>query len=247
VQAPTAPPRLRFPAIRALAESLATVPREARSIRSRVSATTGLAPANPQGNRARIAKAYERTVPSLAARMNIRTSTIARLRDALLQSGRRPSVVLSPAYETLAREGLLTSEEATALQRVDPLAEIMFLMMSVDGNVADEEIVALRGAVRGLSDDLIRSGTLKVMVETYQRRLEQEGRDARLQEIAEDLSVEPSEAEGAFALAAAIALADDEVAPAENDFINQLADWLGIAPERADEILDQLDRDKATP
>ncbi len=30
----------------------------------------------------------------------------------------------------------------------------------------------------------------------------------------------------------------------ENEFINQLAEWFGIAPERAGEILDQLEEDK---
>ncbi|MDX2052775.1 MAG: TerB family tellurite resistance protein [Polyangiaceae bacterium] len=175
--------------------------------------------------------------------MELRTGTISRLRDALLQSGRRPSIVVSPAYETLTREGLLSIDELAALTRVDPLAETMFLMMSVDGRVEEAEIVALRGAIRGLTDNLLRSGTIKVMVENYQQRLAEQGRDARLQEIAEELADEPSEAEGAFALAAAIALADDNVAPEENALINQLADWFGISEARADEILDQLEQD----
>ena len=79
--------------------------------------------------------------------MKIKTVTIERLRDALLQSGRRPSTVMSSAYETLTREGLLSPEEASALNRVDPLAEAMFLMMSADGKVADEERDAVRAAV----------------------------------------------------------------------------------------------------
>jgi len=137
----------------------------------------------------------------------------------------------------------LSVEEFTALNRVDPLAETMFLMMSVDGNVGEDELIALRGALRGLTDNLLRSGTVKVMVENYQSRLAEQGRDARLQEIADALLGEPTEAEGAFALAAAIALADDEIAPEENALINQLAEWFGISEARADEILDQLDED----
>ncbi len=175
--------------------------------------------------------------------MELRTRTVSRLRDALLQSGRRPSLIVSPAYETLTREGLLSVEELTALNRVEPLAETMFLMMAVDGNVGEDELAALRGALRGLTDNLLRSGTIKVMLETYQARLADQGRDARLHEIADVLSAEPTEAEGAFALAAAIALADDEIAPEENSLINQLAEWFGISESRADEILDQLDED----
>lgn len=176
--------------------------------------------------------------------MKLKTATIERLRDALLQSGRRPSVVLSSAYETLTREGLLSPEEANALNRVDPLAEAMFLMMSVDGELAESERDAVRGAIRGLTDNLLRSGTINVMLEKYAERLREQGRDARLQEIAGEISEERSEAEGAFALSAAIALADDQVSEEENDFINQLADWFGIAPERASEILNQLEEDR---
>lgn len=176
--------------------------------------------------------------------MKIETATIRRLRDALLQSGRRPSMVMSPAYETLTREGLLSPEEMAALNRVDPLAETMFLMMAADGVVADVERDAVRGAIRGLTDNLLRSGTINVMLENFQKQLDEQGRDARLQEIAEALTEDPSEAEGAFALAAAVALADDEVAEEENTLINQLAEWFGLAEERANEILDQLEEDR---
>ncbi len=177
--------------------------------------------------------------------MKIETVTITRLRDALLASGRRPTTVLSPAYETLTREGLLSNEETVVLSRVESLAETMFLMMSADGKIEEAERDVVRGAIRGLSDNLLRSGTINVMLETYQQRLDEQGRDARLHEIAEEISGEPSEAEGAFALAAAVALADEDVADEENALINQLAEWFGISEERAGEILDQLEEDGA--
>ncbi len=175
--------------------------------------------------------------------MKIQTATIARLRDALLQSGRRPSMVASSAYETLTREGLLTPEELGSIQRVEPLAETMFLMMAADGTLAESERDAVRGAIRGLTDNLLRTGTINVMLETYGKRLEASSRDARLQEIAQEIAEDPSEAEGAFALAAAVALADDQVSDEENAFINQLSEWFGISDERAAEILDQLEAD----
>ena len=177
--------------------------------------------------------------------MKIETATIRRLSEALLQSGRRPSVVLSSAYETLTRQGMLSPEEVAAVNRVDPLAETMFLMMSADGKVAEEEKDAVRGAIRGLTDNLIRSGTINVMLENYQARLAEEGKDQRLHEIAEQIAEEPGEAEGAFALAAAVALADEDVADEENALINQLAEWFAIPAARAEEILDQLQEDAA--
>ena len=178
--------------------------------------------------------------------MKIETATIRRLRDNLLQSGRRPSAVLTPAYETLTRQGLLSPEEMGALTRVDPLAETMFLMMAADNRVTDVERDAVRGAVRGLTDDILRTGTINVLLETYEQRLHKQGREARLREIADEIADEPSEAEGAFSLAAAVALADDEVTDGENEFINQLAEWFGITEQRAGEILDQLEEDRAT-
>jgi tellurite resistance protein len=153
-------------------------------------------------------------------------------------------MVLSSAYETLTREGLLSPEETAALNKVDPLAETMFLMMSVDGEVAGAEKDAVRGAIRGLTDNVLRSGTIEVMLQGYAKKLAAEGRDARLHEIAESISEEPEEAEGAFTLAAAIALADDRVADSENELINQLAEWFGIGEKRAEQILDQLEHDR---
>ena len=153
-------------------------------------------------------------------------------------------MVVSSAYETLTREGLLSPEEVGSINRVEPLAETMFLMMAADGTIAETERDAVRGAVRGLTDNLLRTGTINVMLESYQQRLTESGRDARLHEIAEELAETPAEAEGAFALAAAVALADDEVSEEENAFINQLADWFGILPERTAQILDQLQDDR---
>src|SRR5690606_28985540 len=98
----------------------------------------------------------------------------------------------------------------------------------------------IRGAVRGLTDGALRSGTIDFMLEAYAKRLTDEGRDARLQAIAGEIGEEPAEAEGAFTLAAAVALADDRVADEENAFISQLAAWFGISDARAEELLDQL-------
>jgi tellurite resistance protein len=177
--------------------------------------------------------------------MKIETATIRRLRDALLESGRRESTVMSPAYETLARAGLLSEEERAALSRVDPMAETLFLIMAADGKVTASERDALRGAIRGLAGDLLHEGTMQVMLEQYERSLAREGREARLHTLGAVLSGVPAAAEGAFALAAAVALADDEVAAEERALVEQIREWFGITPERASVILHQLDDDKA--
>jgi tellurite resistance protein len=82
------------------------------------------------------------------------------------------------------------------------------------------------------------------MHESYQRAIEAHGRDERLKQIAHAIGEDAHRAEGAFALAAAVALADDEVAVEENALVHQLGQWLGITTERAGEILDQLEDDR---
>ncbi|HSC89946.1 MAG TPA: TerB family tellurite resistance protein, partial [Polyangiaceae bacterium] len=172
--------------------------------------------------------------------MKVRTRTIERLRDALLQSGRKPSAVLSSAYETLARQGLLTDAEKAAVQRVDSVAETMFLMMAADGQVTEGELAAMRGAIRGLTGESLGDGIIKVMIEGYAIRLQQEGREQRLRAIAGSLRQQTDEAASAFALAAAVALADNDFAESENTFIHELAGWFGFDEARANAILDEL-------
>jgi uncharacterized tellurite resistance protein B-like protein len=178
--------------------------------------------------------------------VRIETATIRRLRDALLKSGRRENAVLSPAYETLARAGLLTDDERTDLARVAPMAEAMFLVMAADGKVTEGEREAVRGALRGLTDNRLHDGTLQVLLKDFEGALASEGRTARLERLGGALAKRPSDAEGAFALAAAIALADDEVADEERLIMTELARWFGITAERATAILGQLEEDRLT-
>lgn len=153
--------------------------------------------------------------------------------------------MVSSAYGTLARAGILTEEERAAVVRVNPLAETMFLMMSADGKITPSERDAMRGAIRGLTGDLLHDGTIDVLIESYQGAAKADGREARLRTIAESLVDHPADAEGAFALAAAVALADDDVAAEERELVNQMAIWFGISPDRAASILDQLEEEKS--
>lgn len=178
--------------------------------------------------------------------MKIETATIARLRDALIQSGRRQSVVVSSADETLTREGLLSDDENAAVARISPMAETMFLVMAADGKISAGEMDAIRGAVRGLTDGLLQEGTIKVMLENFERALETEGRSARLLALANSIKGSTEDAEGAFALAAAVAMADHEVAYEENQLIIELSQLLGIGRQRAHAILDQLDEERSS-
>ncbi len=175
--------------------------------------------------------------------MKLRTRTIERLRDALLASGRRHSEVVSPAYAALARRNLLTEREREALNRVDGVAEVMFLVMAADEQITDTELAALRGAIRGLTADALHDGIVDVMLEAFALRLQDHGREARLRSIASQMT-DPAEAESAFALAAAVALADDDVAETERQLIKQIAGWFGLSQEQTAIILGQIAEDR---
>jgi tellurite resistance protein len=172
--------------------------------------------------------------------VNVNTPAVRKLAEALLQSGERPSAVVSSAYQTLARQGLLSSAETHALSRVDPVAETMFLMMAADGKLDPEERVAIRGAIRGLTGDALQDGIIDVMLENYQAQLVSEGREGRLKRIVSILGQNSEDAEGAFALAAAVALVDQKYDATEAELIQQLAQWFSISPTRAEAILNQL-------
>jgi tellurite resistance protein len=177
--------------------------------------------------------------------MKLETATLRRLRDALLQSGRRDSGVFTDAYAILARADLLSDIERRALARVDPMAETMFLMMAADEQTLAAEKDAIRGAIRELTDDALQDGTIDVLLERYGESLAKHGREARLKEIALSLTDIPDDAETAFTLAAAVALADEHVAREERAFVEQLAQWFAITPERTAAILSQLDEDRS--
>ena len=99
---------------------------------------------------------------------------------------------------------------------------------------------ALRGGIRTLVGDALANGTIDFMLRSYAQSLAREGREARLRAVAEALRSNPEDAEGAFALAAAIAVADDHVAPSEDDLIRRFAEWLELDERRASAILNDL-------
>ena len=79
-------------------------------------------------------------------------STLARLRDQLLESGGRPSSVGAPTEDAVAAE--LQAEYA-------PLCEAMYLMMAADGEVGGVEREVLRGALRNLSGSGLRTADIE--------------------------------------------------------------------------------------
>ena len=123
-----------------------------------------------------------------------------------------------------------------------PLCEAMYLMMSADGTVGNDEREVLKGALRNLSGDTIRTAHIEAMLDAAAKRVDDEGREKRMKAVVESLHEDKARAEVAFVLAAAIAFADNAIADEENETLNALAEGLGIDEERANELLDDVEK-----
>jgi uncharacterized tellurite resistance protein B-like protein len=166
------------------------------------------------------------------------TSTVARLRDQLRKRGQRPSIALGDA--NLEPEA---AELAVVAAEYGPICEAMYLMMSADGTISKEEREVLKGAIRNLSEDTVRSVHIEALLDRAAKAAAEQGRDARLESVVQSLHEDPARAEVAFVLAAAVAFADSAIADEENDTLNALAEGLGIDETRADQLLDDVEAD----
>lgn len=154
---------------------------------------------------------------------------IERLRDRLLSRG-PPSLSERPARIT-------TPESRAAYRRIRPLAEAMYLVMAADRRVTDVERDALRGAIRTLTDGELGSRAMEDLITEFQDALARDGLDVRLDAVASELYGDREDRELALALAAAVALADAALDPAEQHTIEALAERLGIRGARLEKLL----------
>jgi len=165
------------------------------------------------------------------------SSTISRLRDQLRLRGQRPSIVLP---ENVTPD---LAETLHLLDEYGPLCDAMYMMMSADGQVTNNEREVLTGALRNLSGDTLRTVHIEAMLEAAAKKTAEDGREKRMRDIIETLTEDTTRGEVAFVLAAAIAFADNAIADQENEVLNQFAEGLGIDEERANELLESVEED----
>ena len=170
--------------------------------------------------------------------IKLQPKTLERIRDHFREVGQPASVAFTripPADDPFAGD-------PDAKRRFEALFEAMFLMIAADGNISDEEREVLRGAVRGLTDNAVRSVHIDKLMDECKARAA-EGREVRLKAIAPTLQEDPALVEAAFSLSAAIAFADSDITDEENELINDLAEVLGIEGDRAEELLNLLENE----
>lgn len=136
-------------------------------------------------------------------------------------------------------------EMMSVVAEYGPLCEAMYLMMSADGKIGADEREVLKGALRNLSGDTIRTVQIETMLDAAGKHVADQGRTARMQEVVAQLHEDRARAEVAFVLAAAIAFADNAIADEENETLNQFAEGLGIDEGRANQLLDEVEADLA--
>jgi uncharacterized tellurite resistance protein B-like protein len=170
--------------------------------------------------------------------IKLQPKTLERIRDHFREVGQPASV----AFTRPAAQDDPFAGDPDAKRRFEALFEAMFLMISADGDVADAEREVLRGAVRGLTDNAVRTAHIDAMFDACKERLK-DGTKARLAAIGPILQEDPALVEAAFSLAAAVAFADSDIKDEENELINEMAEALGIASERADELLNLLENE----
>lgn len=166
--------------------------------------------------------------------LDLDTATIRRLRDALLASGRADEKVLESAAAS-------TEDRVQAsVNRAAPFIETMYLVMVADGQADAAERDAIMGALSMLTHGFLDRTALDTILAQSEAAVAQSGVEARLQMIGARVGASRQDREIAFTLAAAVAMADEQVAGQEHALVQSIAEWYGLSGKRCRELLQQL-------
>lgn len=165
-------------------------------------------------------------------------SALSRLRDRLVAKGERQSIVLP-----IGKNSATLGEAMHVVEEYSAMCEAMYLVMVADKKVANSERAVLRGALRILSRDVVRSSHIESMVDIAAQKLAKDGIERRLERVIEKLKADPGKAEVTYILAAAIAAADNKVTSEEQAMLARLGEGLGIDEGRANELVAEMGED----
>lgn len=168
-------------------------------------------------------------------------AALSRLRDRLVAKGERQSVVFPMTAGS--KNSASVGEAMHVVEEYGAMCEAMYLVMVADKKVANSERAVLRGALRILSRDVVRSSHIESMVDIAAQKLAKEGIERRLERVIEKLKADPGKAEVTYILAAAIAAADNKVTNEEQAMLARLGEALGIDERRANELVAEMGED----
>jgi uncharacterized tellurite resistance protein B-like protein len=124
------------------------------------------------------------------------------------------------------------------LSRVEPFAETMYLVMIADGDPAPAEQDALAAAFEILTDARVGRAVIDELIEQFRANVARYGIEARLEQIGARLGADRDDREIAWTLAAAMALADDQIDASENKVVAWAQEYFGITDRRARTLAD---------
>lgn len=169
-------------------------------------------------------------------------AALSRLRDRLVAKGERQSIVM-PLASANSKNSAGVNEAIHIVAEYGAMCEAMYLVMVADRKVANSERAVLRGALRILSRDVVRSSHIESMIDIAAQKLAKEGIERRLERVIEKLRDDPAKAEVTYILAAAIAAADNKVTNEEQAMLARLGEALGIDEARANELVAEMGED----
>lgn len=152
-----------------------------------------------------------------------------RIRELIADKGRLSLAPEDPRFEGVCP----TPEMAAVLNRVAPIAEALFLVMSADGVCSFDERVALRGALRTITDDELSRPAIAALLDRFDSSLGSQGLTESVSRVAAQLAGDRADSRATVELAAALILADGEVTDGERNLLQQLAEETGQDPDAA--------------
>lgn len=160
--------------------------------------------------------------------MNLDTAAVNRLRSHLLEE------------ETLQPDVVVSEQTLDAvMQRIEPFAEIMYLVMAADLDFAAAEKSILLNALSLLCDHAIPTTHLESLIDgIHQREPADEAIEQHIQLAAARIGSVREDREVAFLLAAVIAMADSHVEDVERQVVQWVREYLGISRSRMAQLLD---------
>jgi tellurite resistance protein len=167
---------------------------------------------------------------------------IERLRDKLLSRGQPTLHPPAPAATpTSASAHSWTPELAALTERVRPFAEVMYLVLTADTSISPREHNVLRGALRSLTEGALSSEALGEMMRAFERHVQRDGVELRLDQLASILCTDRADARLALGLATAAADTDCGVGNEERAIIEALAERLNIRDEELQALLHETE------
>jgi tellurite resistance protein len=132
------------------------------------------------------------------------------------------------------------AREQAAINALAGICEAAYLAVAADGEISDEEVDMLANVVHTMLDGQADLDQILTILEACEEAFENEGFEARMNQIAAKLPSDDARA-AALIVAAGVILGDGEYdADSEGAFYDDLAELIGVPEDAAAEIWNEV-------